>query len=136
LRTVKSETKRGRPRKNGVQPPSMFGRSLRAIEEYNQARRLGVKHSVAVSEVASDLAISDSEVRHVLADFQAKGDPVALIVRKTTEPKLIPPEFCEELGIPKGSQMNNGFIFGFGPRPQYPRINAKNPEECSPPAEK
>jgi hypothetical protein len=127
-------TKRGRPRKNGVQPVRMFGRALRVIEEYNRLRHLGVKHSSAVAEVALTLSISESAVRQVLADFQSKGDPVALIVRKTTEPKLIPPEFCEELGIPNGSKMNNGFIFGFGPRPQYRRMNAINAEECSPPS--
>jgi hypothetical protein len=129
-------TKRGRPRKNGAQPVWMFGRALRVIHEYNESRRLGVKHSSAVTEVAVALAISESEVRQTLADFQPKRDPVAFIVKKIAQPKLIPPEFCKALGIPEGSKMKHGFAFGFGPRPQYSRINARNSEECCPPTEK
>ncbi len=125
-------TKRGRPRKNGIQPSWMLGRKLHVLHEYNAARASGLKHSSAVTEVALALAISESEVRQTLADFQSKRDPIAFIVKKKTEPKLIRPEFCKALGIPEGSKMKNGFIFGFGPRPQYPRINARHSEECSP----
>jgi hypothetical protein len=128
--------KRGRPRKNGVKPVWMFGRTLRVIDNYNQSRRLGVKHSSAVTKVALTLAISESEVRQTLAAFQPKRDSVTFIVRKSPEEKLIPPEFCKELGIPEGSKKKNGFIFGFGPRPQYRRANVRNLKEPSPPTEK
>jgi hypothetical protein len=129
-------TKRGRPRKNGVQPVGRFGRTLRVILVYNEARAAGLKHSSAVTQVARTLAISESEVKQTVADYQHKGDPVAFIVKKSAEPKLIYPEFCKALGIPEGSKMKNGFIFGFGPRPQYPRINARNSEKSCSPTEK
>ena len=117
----------GRPRKNGRKCSSMLVRAFRVIHEYHQARRDGLKHSSAVQVVAGSLRISATEVRQTLANLQPRRSPVGFFVEKMVSTEMICPEFCAQLGIPEGSTKKNGFKFGFGVRPQYPRANAKDP---------
>jgi hypothetical protein len=119
--------KRGRPKKDWVQPARMFGRALRAICSYHEARRSGLKHSSAVTDVALALRISESEVKQTLASFQPQGAPSVFIVKKIAGPITLPPGFCT-LGIPEGKTVTGAFSLGFGPRPTYPRINTKSPK--------
>ena len=41
---------RGRPRKNGAKPGGMLGREVITLGAYDEARRRGEKHVVAISE--------------------------------------------------------------------------------------
>src|SRR5438309_2090070 len=65
---------RGRPRKNGAKPGGMLGREVIALGAYDEARRRGEKHVVAISEAVSavrdcdsKMPISETEVRRILA---------------------------------------------------------------------
>ncbi len=46
-------SKRGRPRKNGGQPGWMLVRGLEILFPYDQSRRAGEKHSVALREAVT-----------------------------------------------------------------------------------
>ena len=122
---------RGRPRKNGLKCVSMLVREFRVLDEYHRARRDGVKHSSAVKAAALTLGISESEIKQTLAKLQPQGSPIGFVAETIDSPELISPEFCVKLGIPEGSTKKNRLRFGFGPRPKYPRINAKEPEKDS-----
>ncbi len=120
--------KRGRPKKNGLQPAWMFFRVALVLHAYNEARSFGCKHSCAVTEAVEtvkkiwpDLPISETEVKRILAKFQPKSVPVAFRVTKTSE-ETLPPEVTEIMGVPEGTKMKTVFTFGYGPRPEYPRI--------------
>ena len=120
--------KRGRPTKNGLQPAWMLFRCFLVLHAYNKARSSPLKHSSAVTEAVAivkktwpDMPISETEVKRILAKFQPKGIPVAVKVRKASDSPLRP-AVCQVMGVPEGSKMKTTYIFGFGPRPQYPRI--------------
>ncbi len=120
--------KRGRPRKNGAKPDWMLGRVIFVLNAYHEARSSGLKHSSAVTEAVAavkrthpNMPISETEVKRVLANYQAKGVPIAFMVTKDSDSE-IPPHICEAKGIPKGSKAKAAFAFEFGPRPEYPRI--------------
>lgn len=124
--------KRGRPRKNGAQPGWTFFRAMFALYGYNEARAAGIKHSSAVTEAVSvvrsrcpGMPISETQVKRILAEYQPEGVPIAWKVTKTDTEMQMPPAVREALGIPESSKMRSGFTFGFGPRPEYPRSNAK-----------
>jgi hypothetical protein len=130
--------KRGRPRKDGLQPAWMFYRRLFMISSYNDARARGVKHSSAVTEAVEavkeklpDMPISVTEVRRILAAEQPKGGEIALKVTKVSDDSQpLPQQVCEMMGIHRGPRKNR-LVFGYGPRPSYPRSNAKNRGERS-----
>jgi hypothetical protein len=120
--------KRGRPKKDGVQPGWMLLRVVLVLNAYNEARSSPLKHSSAVTEAVAivkktypGMPISETEVKRILAKFQPQGVPVAFKVTKASE-KTLPPEVCELMGVPEGSKMKTTFTFGYGPRPEYPRI--------------
>lgn len=131
---------RGRPRKNGTQPPWMFGRRMLAIHSYRTARSSGDKHSCAVTEAVAavkktwpGMRISETEVKRILAECQPKGAQLAFKVTKNSQsPPHLTPEVRKVLGIPDLSRMKNRFTFGFGPRRKYCHVNAKIQEKCSP----
>lgn len=122
--------KRGRPRKNGLQPSWMLLRSFLVLDAYNEARSSPLKYSSAVSEAVAtvkktwpDMPISEAEVKRILANFQPKGIPVAFKVTKVSDSETtLLPAVCQLMGVPEGSKMKTIFTFGFGPRPEYPRI--------------
>jgi hypothetical protein len=130
--------RRGRPRKNGVQPGWMFYRTMIAFYRYNEARIAGPKHKhcdaigEAVSAVQHDLPgipISKTEVRRAVAQLQPKGAPSAYVVTKLSNapypaPQL-PPSVCLKWGLPTNTKMVHCFAFGIGKHPDHPRINAR-----------
>jgi len=106
----------------------MLFRCFLVLHAYNEARSSPLKHSSAVTEAVAtvkntwpDMPISATEVKRVLANFQPKGIPVAFKVTKVSDSPLRP-AVCQLMGVPEGSKMKTTFIFGFGPRPEYPRI--------------
>jgi hypothetical protein len=137
--------KRGRPQKNELQPPWMLGRMLQVLYAYNEARCLGFKHSVALTEVVAtvkkrwpSMRISETEVKRILAQYQPRNSRIAIkVVKKKDVPaKPLPPEVCSAMRLPEGYTLKHAFSFGFGPRPQYPRTNSRTPQEELSPAGK
>ncbi len=50
-----------------------------------------------------DVAISETEVKRILAKFQPKGIPVAFRVKKVSDSETpLPPAVCELMGVPAG----------------------------------
>jgi hypothetical protein len=131
--------KKGRPRKNGLQPAWMLGRTLQVIFAYNEAKASGMKHSSAVTaaveavkKVWPEMPISETEVKRILATWQPKGSSLALKVIKGSDlPQPFSPAMYEMMGIPAGGRKNR-LIFGFDRRPTYPRSNAKDSDKTFP----
>ena len=105
---------RGRPKMKGV---AKLQRDLTIVWSYNESRRVGEKHAIAVASAATQvrdqypgMRVSETEVKRVLAKYQPKGNSEAFIVTK----------------------LRNGFGLGFGSRPTHARINArKRPPKIS-----
>lgn len=124
-------TKRGRPPKKGAQPGWMLHRIGLALDAYNDARNRGEKHSAAVREAVanvksriSGMPISETVVKRILAEYQPEGIPVSLRVSRPTEPEAQRTvDEYKALGLPGTPSMV--LTLGFGPRPKYPRHNAK-----------
>lgn len=110
-------------------------RAFWVLDQYHRARRDGLKHFSAVKAVAKSMGISETEVRQTLANLQPQGGPIGFVVERIDSPELIRPEFFAKLGIPAGSTKKNRLRFGFGPRPKYPRFNAKGPKKDSTPSQ-
>jgi hypothetical protein len=140
---------RGRPRKHGVKSPWVLGRALKVIYAYNEARKHGQKHSVAVREAVAfvkrlrpAMPVSETEVRRILAEFRPRHGRVALqsnyrIVEEDEAARLRwrIEQLRQSLGIKNPSGSSNldprrplkGFLIGYVERPIYPRHNAKTP---------
>jgi len=106
----------------------MFLRACVVIYAYNEARSSGLKHSSAVTEAVATvkkvypgMPISETEVKRVLANFQPKGVAEAFKVTRTSEQSL-PPAITGLMGVLQDSRKKTIFAFGFGPRPEYPRV--------------
>lgn len=104
--------KKGRPRTNGRKPGWVLGRAMIAIEAYDRARCAGDKHWFAVRAAVEavriefpGIAISETEVKRVLADLRPKNASDALLVTK----------------------QDGVWTFGFGERPDYRRGARKHP---------
>jgi hypothetical protein len=98
---------RGRPKLNGV---TKLQRDLTVVWSYNESRRTGEKHPIAVASAASEvqkqypgMKASETEVKRVLAQYQPTGYAETFVVTK----------------------IKNGFGLGFGARPVHTRINAR-----------
>jgi hypothetical protein len=98
---------RGRPKLDGL---SKLYRDLTVVWSYNESRRAGEKHAIAVANAVSEvrkqypgMKVSETEVKRVLARYQPKGHPEVFTVTK----------------------LKNGFGLGFGARPEHTRINAR-----------
>ncbi len=122
-------TKRGRPPKNGMQPAWMLERGMEALYAYDEARRGGQKHSAAVRSAVEAIRakyprmpISETEVKRVLAQWRPQGGRIGILV---TEPA--PPD--DIFILPNGQRARRGLTFGYGPRPNYPRINARTKQD-------
>ena len=116
---------RGRPPKKGLQPSWMLLRRMELLFAYDQARKAGEKHAAAVASAVLAfrtkyplIPASGSEVRRVLADWRPRNQATGVIVTKPEPPNDI-------ITLPDGRKARRGLTFGFGPRPRYPRINAK-----------
>lgn len=141
-------TKRGRPKKNGVKPIWMLVRTVMILLVYDQARRSGEKHSAAVEAAVAavrsqvpGMPISNTEVRRVLAEVRSQHSEEALIVTKNVTEEQEIDSFLRGLewaaresrgrwGVPsfpnpsRSSQIR-AVVLQLGPRPQYPRRNAR-----------
>ena len=150
----------GRPPQNGIKPISILFRNLRVIGFYNQARSSGLKHSSAVTETVelmesvAKIAISETSVRRILAEYQPKGSHMAFRLMRIPDAEVqqdlaryrAMADQAEALGYPELmkkvtreiagmlSKLTAGFEFGFGPRIEHPRINARSPKSTSPQA--
>jgi hypothetical protein len=116
--------KRGRPRKNGQLSMWMLRRETSILYGYDQARRLGEKHAVAIQEAVRyvretdpRMPISETEVRRVLAYWRPRREPLGLVVVK-------PGPSESTLTLPDGRVVKIGLTSAIGPRPIYPRVNA------------
>jgi hypothetical protein len=116
-----------------VQSAKKFHRALVALHGYNQARAAGEKHSVALTAAIAEvqkqfpgLRISETEVKRILATYQPKGATVAWTVSKGSDGEVDPPAgMVEALGLREGKKLRHVLSVGFGPRPEYPRFNAR-----------
>ncbi len=139
--------KRGRPPKNGVVEPGNFLRVLEVISAHSKARNEGQKHSVAVREavefvrqVNPEMAISETGVKRVLAEFQPHDSQVALMSEylilegeEAARRRSLIMQIRELAGTNSATEPTaqnlrkplKSFRFGFGNRPNYTRHNAK-----------
>jgi hypothetical protein len=143
---------RGRPPKHGKIPGWMFGRALRVLDAYDAAR-ISMKHSAAVTAATDsirkafpEMPISETTVRRILAEFRGKDAHTVIKVSKTPDEEIrrtrerareledaanspecpedakrILMEFAASLATTKV-----GIRMGVGPRPEYPRSNARS----------
>lgn len=116
--------KPGRPRKNGEKPFWMLERETVAVYAYDQARKAGEKHSVAISEAVKFIRatypwmpISETEVKRAMAHWRSKRRASALFVSKPD-----PEHNC--IILPNGRKVRILYTASVGPRPIYPRSNA------------
>jgi hypothetical protein len=146
--------RRGRPRMNGAQPGWMLARMLLVLRGYDRSRSTGHKHFVAVSHAVTavrslvpDMPISETEVKRTLANLRSKSAQRAWTLKMT---KLPSADVAQVEAIhremwpaaeqvpkawktaprgweipPKDWKIRSVFAIGFGPRPQYPRSNAR-----------
>jgi hypothetical protein len=117
---------RGRPRKHGLQPHWMLERVSLVLFAYDRSRNLGNKHSTAIIEAVSfvreqnaRIAISESEVKRILARWRSKDGKLTLIV-------TAPAPGCETKTLPNGRILRVKFKVSLGPCPIYPRINSSS----------
>jgi hypothetical protein len=115
-------TRRGRPRKNGVQSAEFFFREIEVVRLFTQARCAGEKYSGAVSESVQafhkqcpETPLSCTEVKRIVARLQPQNRSFALTVKDS-----IPNEFHLD-----GQKYKYYLDIGFAPRPRYLRTNAK-----------
>jgi hypothetical protein len=124
--------KRGRPTEPKDGP--RLERAARALLIYNKSRAAGEKHAGALQMSADairskklEIRMSSTEVRRILAKLQPENNPISLSV---TEPDPI--EAQEIRTFPNGQRVKMGLKFGLGPRPQYPRSNARASSSAKP----
>jgi len=126
--------RRGRPKKNGLQPSWMFARMCNVVLAFTKARGSGSKHSCAVAETIETIQkqtpgvpISDGAVRQILAVCQPRGSLICFTVKEMTQDMVY-------LSLEERRNLGLGRVFcdpqatvlsiGFAPHPNYPRINA------------
>jgi hypothetical protein len=141
--------RRGRPHKHGLKKPSALARALMVVYAYDKARKEGLKHSAAIREAVAfvkrihpEMAISETEVRRILAEFHSSKSPVALrsnyeiVVGKEAARfrGLLAqiPGFKDSKSSSNSSRQDpqrplRRFSIGYVKRPNYPRHNAKKP---------
>ena len=140
--------KRGRPRKTKDRIPfSSFVRMGWARIPYDEARKSGEKHSVAlreavqaVKERAPQMPMSETGAKRIVATTCPRNTPTAITFeRETASPeklarildirrKLAAMEGKPLSGVPTLSKISV-VKFGFTQRPNYPRHNAKPPKK-------
>jgi hypothetical protein len=137
---------RGRPKKEeGRIELWRFGRAGMVFFAYDEARRRGEKHAVAVVQAVEyvrqrypEMPISQTEVRRLLATFRPRKSRTILRFERATldgerlkkfrfvagvlgeKPQTAPQDLPESI---------TSYKFRFAERPQYPRHNRKNPKE-------
>jgi hypothetical protein len=112
---------RGRPRKNGTQPPSALFRALLGLYGYDKARMAGEKYEeglrAAIEEVHRvfpDMPMSATEMKRILAEFRCKSLLSTLYLTKR-----------DNLVTLDGKTPGMAWAIHIGPQPDYPRHNAR-----------
>lgn len=120
--------KRGRPAKNGMQPGWMMLRAMELLHAYDEARKAGEKHVAAVHSAVDAvrtkypaMPVSATAVKRMLAEWRPKDGRNGILV---TKPNDI-------ITLPDGRKARRTLIFGYGLRPNYPRVNAKTGGESA-----
>lgn len=140
--------RRGRPRKEKDTIKSwQFGRVAMILCRFDEVRRRGDKHSVAIEDVVDsirqhspELSISESEVKRTLATWRPREGRTVLFFDRTVRTPEEVEKHCrlrEQLEGKRGLKLevppsNNSagstevFRIRFGERPNYPRHNRKD----------
>jgi len=115
----------------------MLDRMVMVLYAFNEARRNGDKYEAAISAAIEavkarypEMRIGPRRVKGILAEWQPKGSPMALVISKCPDAELQSPEMQQSLeifhslGLPEGKRVT-AYRIGLGARPEYPRINSK-----------
>jgi len=145
--------KRGRPKKNGAKEGWMLLRDTISLGAYDEARRRGEKHMVAISEAVSavrdrdsKMPISETEVRRILAHWRPSRTAVGTILPEPSRmlegaPAELDTPATRDLwriqamlmGMPLETAMKTIKLrvisVKLGPKPNYPRINSRKPKQ-------
>ncbi len=137
----------GRPRKEKDRfEPWQFGRAAAIVAAYEEARKRGEKHSVAVQEAAKQVKrqkpyvnVSESEVRRILAEFRPKTGGTTVLFEEVAPSEAdlerrrwittqIPEDSRLAISGRKGQQGKTGVTYKLrlGKRTEFPRHNRKS----------
>jgi hypothetical protein len=141
---------RGRPRKaEGREEFWRFVRTGIIISEYDEARKSGQKHSVAVNQAVEylkqhqpEMPVSETVVKRTLATFRSRNSQTTLRFKRSIvgKKKLARLRSMLEqahdtqrqmgLSVPPPAIPKNltAYKFGYAKRPHYFRHNRKNPK--------
>ena len=133
----KAMAKRGRPRKNGVQPAWTLVRIVLVLDGFNEARRRGKKYESAIQYAIAavkawepSIRVGPRMVKGILAEWQCKRSPdIALKVAQLSKAELDSPQerariaSLRAMGIPIPDRVMT-YTVGLGPRLET-RVNAK-----------
>lgn len=115
---------RGRPKKNGFQPPWMLERVTLVLYAYERARAAGLKHESAMEEAVnfvrakrSQMKISIGAVKRILAEWRSKNRISSILVQK-------PEPSHRTIILPNGRIARVLLTVYKAPRIDYPRTNA------------
>jgi hypothetical protein len=153
---MKTETRpQGRPKKNeGTTEFWRFVRAGMVMSAYDEARASGQKHSAAVAQsvdyvrqCCSEMPISETEVKRILATFRPRDSQSILqfkrvtlddseLMRQRSELEQAAADLRGRKGLWKPlpsiedlPKSRTAYTFGSAERPLYPRHNRKNPKE-------
>jgi hypothetical protein len=146
--------RRGSPRKiEDSLEPWQFGRLAKVTAAYDEARRKGEKHSVAVRDTVESLKrtspkmpISETEVRRILSTYRPKGSGIILLFERSvmSETDIQRHRWIREqiaawrekkgITLPQlpaydVTRRREKFTIRYSERPDYPRHNRKAPKE-------
>jgi hypothetical protein len=119
------QTKRGRPRKYGLQSIAMLERTALVLFAYDRSRHSRNKHSIAIADAVSyvrqhnpAMPICETEVKRILARWRSKLSKFTLLVTS-------PPADSNPTILPNGKVERVNYRASWGLRPIYPRINSR-----------
>lgn len=128
---------KGRPKKEPDRiTHEQFGRAARVLCAYHAKRRGGEKHSAAVTETAKQEALSTSEVKRILSNWQSQA--ASTVIR--FEPKTLTEGDIERIrfiqaqlaalqgkkGLKPCEPKGTIYRIRFAERPDYPRHNRRD----------
>jgi len=145
---------RGRPKKKeGSIEPWQFGRVAKVTSAYDDARKRGEKHSVAIREAVDSLRlssperpISETEVRRILSTYRPRGSGIILHFERSVmseadiqrhrrlRDQIAALQEKKGLTLPPlpaydETRPREKFTIRYAARPDYPRHNRKTLNE-------
>jgi len=129
--------------------PRQFGRAAIVMSAYDEARRNGEKHSIAVRYAvdffkgrSSHMRISETEVKRILSTFRPRGSGAILLFERSTlseedikrsswiRAQIPALEGGKGINLPQlpiydETRSREKFTIRFSERPDYPRHNRK-----------